>query len=132
LGNLWFSQYGVGLTEVIIVRGSLERTVLPELREALIEAVEAGTTDLIVDLREVGSIDSSALTVLLNAQRRMARRGGGLSLVSRRPDVLRTFARSRLGVTFELYPNTSAALKHHRRRRSAGRSTRLRLERAGT
>src|SRR5919199_180748 len=49
---------------VVAVRGDLDLFTAPDLKQRLTEAIDAGTTRLVVDLDEATSIDSTTLGVL--------------------------------------------------------------------
>lgn len=70
--------------DVDIVTGGL-------LLEALIAAISAGETQLVVDLDQVPFMDSTALTIFLTANRGMAAVGGRLRVVAseQRPEIFR-------------------------------------------
>ena len=66
-------------TTVRAPRGELDLAAVPELRMRLADAHRAGAR-LVLDLRDVTFLDSSALSVVLNADRRLAVTGGSLRL----------------------------------------------------
>lgn len=54
------------------VAGELDQGTAPELRGALAEAVGAGAGGVLVDLSQCGFIDSTGLSLLVEAKRRLA------------------------------------------------------------
>ena len=56
---------------LIVARGELDVQSVPELRARLNEAIDSGTTRIVVDLAEVSFIDSLSLSALVAAHRRM-------------------------------------------------------------
>jgi anti-anti-sigma factor len=60
-------------TVVVTVRGELDITTAPALREALEQALEVPPEALTVDLTEVTFIDSVALATIVRASRRLPR-----------------------------------------------------------
>ena len=60
---------------LIVASGELDVQSVPELKERLAEAVDAGTKRVVVDLAEVSFIDSLSLSALVGARRRLGADG---------------------------------------------------------
>ncbi len=71
-----------GQATVVRVAGEIDVRTAPSLRHALDRAVADGTGDVVLDLSEVGFVDSSGLGVILGRYRRMP---DGRFLVLRAP-----------------------------------------------
>ena len=56
----------------VSVAGELDQGTAPELRGALAEALGGGTHGVLVDLSQCGFIDSTGLSLLVEAKRRLA------------------------------------------------------------
>ena len=56
---------------LIVASGELDVQSVPELKEHLTEAVDAGTKRIVVDLADVSFIDSLSLSALVGARRRL-------------------------------------------------------------
>ena len=97
-------------TAVVSVRGEIHLATAPEFSERLNDVIAEGRTAVVVDLTEVGFIDSTGLSVLLNALRRITRAGGSLTLVCTNPTVLRLFEITRLDSTFDIHAELAPAL----------------------
>lgn len=67
---------------VVRVVGELDLQTAPRLREELVAVVNQGVTDLVLDLAALDFIDSSGLSVLIMALKRLRERGGELRLRS--------------------------------------------------
>jgi anti-sigma B factor antagonist len=65
-------------------------------------------------------IDSTGLSVLLNALRRVTRQQGTLALAVNNPTVLRLFEITRLDSTFDILPDRDAAIARVRRGQDSG------------
>lgn len=76
-----------GRTAVAALFGEFDLACAQEVRLQLDEAIDAGISRLVVDLRGVPFIDSSGLGVLLGRYRRISERGGELCLAAPRPAV---------------------------------------------
>ena len=79
-----------GLTVVSAV-GELDVNTAPELRERLALLIAAGTRQISVDLASVSFVDSTALSVLVSALKRLRQVDGDLQLASPTPSVRRVF-----------------------------------------
>lgn len=98
-------------TRVLVLRGELDLATVGRLREALGPLTEdPGVELIVVDLVEVTFIDSTGLMTLLNALRRLVRRGARLVLACSNPTVLRLFEATRTDATFEIVPTREQAL----------------------
>jgi len=101
-----------GATRVLSAVGEVHVSTAPLLAEQLNASVAAGHPRVVLDFSEVGFIDSTGLSVLLNALRRVNRAGGALSVVCTNPTVLRLFEITRLDETFDIVDTRDAALRH--------------------
>jgi anti-sigma B factor antagonist len=97
-------------TTIISVDGEIHVSTAPEFSGVLSAAVEGGRTALVLDLTGVAFIDSTGLSVLLNALRRVTRAGGRMALVCSNPTVLRLFEITRLDSTFDIHADLEPAL----------------------
>ncbi len=96
---------------VLVLRGELDVATVGSLRDALASAVDDPSTQrVVVDLVEVTFIDSTGLMTLLNALRRLVRRGARLVLACPNPTVLRLFEATKTDATFEIVPTRAEAL----------------------
>ncbi len=69
-----------GTTRVVAVRGELDLHTAPRLRARLHDAIGAGHTDLVVDLPDLSFIDSTGISVLVDAMKQAGRHDGRLVL----------------------------------------------------
>ena len=76
---------------VVAVTGELDVTTAPELRERLTALIGAGSTTILLDLAGVTFVDSTALSVLVAALKRLRQADGDLQLSSPLPSVRRVF-----------------------------------------
>jgi anti-sigma B factor antagonist len=95
---------------ILDVEGEIHVSTAPQFSELLNATVDAGRTALVLDLTGVSFIDSTGLSVLLTALRKVTRAGGRMVLVCSNPTVLRLFEITRLDTTFEIQPELDAAL----------------------
>ncbi len=80
------------------------------LREAVGEALEAGARNILVDLGDVTTIDSSGIGELVSAYTTVTNRGGKLKLVNLPPKVTDILQITQLISVFEVHDNLSEAL----------------------
>ncbi len=83
----------------------------PTLRERIIELVDDGHTRLIVNLQEVGFMDSSGLGVLVGALKRLNERDGKLILVCPEGSPLKVLTITGLDKVFPIYASLDEALR---------------------
>ena len=72
---------------VLVVSGELDLATSPALADAVDQAQRSDSELLIVDLREVAFMDSSGLSVVVNAHRRAQESGRRFALVRGTPQV---------------------------------------------
>ena len=99
-----------GDRHLVAVRGDLDLHTAPELREALARAIDEGRSRLVIDLTETSYMDSSGLTALVVAHKRVRKRGGQLVVVNTDPSIGRTFEITGLHLLFPLVRERSEAL----------------------
>ncbi|MBQ0885586.1 STAS domain-containing protein [Streptomyces sp. RM72] len=104
------SEYTVGHTTVLELRGDLDIAVTPIVTARLDALTACPHPDLVVDLRPVPFLDCAALGVLCRARTRIRERHGRLRLVSgsdRLRDIVR---RTGLADSFDVYRSLTDAL----------------------
>ena len=74
----------------ILVCGELDVATAADLRAGLLEAM-AVTNEIVVDLSELGFIDSTGIGVLVGAAKRLTAEGGEIRLQGVRPPTMRVF-----------------------------------------
>jgi anti-sigma B factor antagonist len=98
-------------TTVVAVRGEIHVSTAPEFSGLLTGAITEGRTRMVLDLTDVEFIDSTGLSVLLNALRRVTRAGGRMALVCTNPTVLRLFEITKLDSTFDIFADIAPAIE---------------------
>lgn len=96
---------------VIALAGEVDVYTAPQLKERLIESIEGGCTNILVDLEQVGFIDSSGLGVLVGALRRVKENSGAIRLVCSRENVLKIFRITGLDKVFPIFDTLEHALE---------------------
>ena len=83
-------------TNEIVLSGRLDVSTVHEVRGALHAAIDAGSGDLVVDMRDVEMLDPTGLGMLVGAHRRAGRAGRRLVLRNLGPQLERLLRVSRL------------------------------------
>lgn len=74
---------------VLALKGELDPHTAPLLQHQVDHAIEAGASSLVLDLAQLGFIDSSGLRVIISAHKEMRSRDGRLVLRSPSPTARR-------------------------------------------
>jgi anti-sigma B factor antagonist len=95
---------------VIAVRGEIDLFTAPQLKQAVVEAIDAGDDRVVIDLSELTFLDSTGLGVLIGAVRRLRAKGGALAIVNTEPSIAKTFQITGLDKVFTILPTRAEAL----------------------
>ena len=87
---------------VVSATGEIDVATAVPLREALADAEAKGATRIVLDLTDVGFLDSTGLGVLVGTLRRLREVDGELFLVVSNPHVLRVLRVTNLDRVFSL------------------------------
>ena len=110
------------MTETLVARGAcsghrtlaptgeLDLATAPALRQELVEASAAGSSLVVIDLGEVGFMDSVALSVIIGGHRRMRHHGGHLHLAAPQSIVKRVLGLTRIDTVIPTYETVDAAV----------------------
>ena len=82
----------------------------PEFKQQLLEVIEQGGRDVIVDLSNTTFIDSTTLGVLVGGVKRLRTNEGQLSLVCSDRNITKIFEITGLDRVFAIHPTLDAAL----------------------
>ena len=93
------------------ISGDVDLHRSPALRETLAKLIDANPARLVLNLSEVGYMDSSGVATLVEALQRIQRKQGRLLLHSLSPRVQSIFEIARLESIFEIYPSEDEALR---------------------
>jgi anti-sigma B factor antagonist len=100
-------------TTVVALEGELDLERAPSLKWALIDSVDAGRSQLVVDLSQVRFMDSTALSVLVGVDKSLGE-GARMALVCVNANVLKIFELSGMDGVFAIFPTVDDALAHVR------------------
>jgi anti-sigma B factor antagonist len=99
-----------GDASVLTLRGEIDVYTAPRLRQAIIDQLEKGTRNLVVDLRKVDFLDSTGLGVLVGGLKRVKTQEGALSIVVTQEKILKIFEITGLHKVFPLHDSVEAAV----------------------
>lgn len=102
-----------GRASVVSVEGELDLSTAPRLKWMLVDSLEAGARQLVVDLSQVTFMDSTALGVLVGVNRSL-QPDARLAIVGSREKVLQIFEFSGIDSAFAIFETRSEALSHVR------------------
>jgi anti-sigma B factor antagonist len=100
-------------TSVIAVQGDLDLATAPQLKWMLVDALEEGHRQLVLDLKNATFMDSTALGVLVGVSRSLGA-DGTLAIVCANDKLLKIFEVSGMDGVFAIYPSFDHALEHAR------------------
>ena len=95
--------------ELLAVQGELDIATAPRMISALNRAFAELTVPLVVDLSDVDFMDSTGLALLINAHRRMQRRGQGFAIVCPGGPISRVFEIADMVESLHVCPDRDSA-----------------------
>lgn len=100
-----------GATRLVVrLAGEFDFTNAPELRDALLGAVDQAPAAVVVDLSNVTFIDSTSLGAMIAAERRAKASGAAFRLAAPSPSAARLLQLTALNRILPTYSNLSSAL----------------------
>jgi anti-sigma B factor antagonist len=95
---------------VVSLRGEIDVYTAPRLRQALIDLVEGGKTNILVDMSKVDFLDSTGLGVLVGGLKRVKAQDGSLEIVATQDKILKIFEITGLSKVFPIHESVDAAV----------------------
>ena len=95
---------------IVKLKGEIDVTIAPKLRNILKRKVINGTVKIIIDLADVDFIDSSGLGIFVVAFKSAKAKGRNIKFVNAKPEVLKVIELTRLDKHFELYESPEQAV----------------------
>jgi anti-sigma B factor antagonist len=96
---------------VLTVSGEIDIATAPSLRERLHGLLADEKHQIVVDLDDVGFLDSTALGVLVGVLKRARGEGGEVRIVCTQPRVRKVFEITRLDSAFDLFDSVDEAVR---------------------
>ncbi len=94
---------------VLTLEGEVDVYTAPALKEKLVDNIERGCSNVLVDMERVTFIDSSGLGVLVSALRRARERGGSVRILCTRDNILKIFRITGLDKVFPIFSDIAEA-----------------------
>jgi anti-sigma B factor antagonist len=88
---------------IIDLEGEVDVYTAPQLKQQIINILESGAKELVVDLTKVDYLDSTALGVLIGGLKRMREVDGNMVLICPSPRIRRVFEITGLDKIFDIY-----------------------------
>jgi anti-sigma B factor antagonist len=95
---------------IVAPRGDLDMATVQDVRRALAGLLDRGQSRLLVDLDDVGYIDSSGIGALIGAMKQARAAGGDVRLCALQDDVRAIFEITRLEQAMSIHPTRQEAL----------------------
>lgn len=89
--------------------GEVDLYTAPALRDRMASLIDGGVRRLVVNLEEVGFLDSSGLGVLIGALRRLKEHDGVLRLVCNEGSTLKVLTVTGLDKVFQIHTDLGSA-----------------------
>ena len=99
-----------GEASVVSLRGEIDVYTAPRLRQALIDLVEGGAKDIVVDMDRVDFLDSTGLGVLVGGLKRVKSNEGEMKLVVTQDRIMKIFDITGLAKVFPMFGSLEQAL----------------------
>ena len=97
-------------THVIELGGEVDLYTAPEFKERMVQVIEQGKKQVVVDLSKATFIDSTTLGVLVGGVKRLRTNDGQLSLVCSDRNITKIFEITGLDRVFTIYPSREEAV----------------------
>ncbi|SOH94840.1 anti-sigma B factor antagonist [Monaibacterium marinum] len=99
--------------DITAIRPGIERLTAMNakaFKDEIISLIDAGSTQLIVDFKDITFVDSSGLGALVGILKKIGNRGD-LALAGLNSDVVRMFQICRMDRVFTSYPDVASAVQ---------------------
>ncbi len=97
-------------THVIELGGEIDLYTAPEFKERMVELIDAGKKQIVVDLSGATFIDSTTLGVLVGGVKRLRPSGGALALVCTDQNITKIFEITGLDRVFPIHATRDEAI----------------------
>jgi anti-sigma B factor antagonist len=97
-------------TDLVTVSGELDMASALGLAGPLTDIAHDGDGSVVIDLSGLSFMDSTGMSVLLNARRRLTRQGRGMLVICPAGPVMRVFELTSMVETLRVHPSREAAM----------------------
>ena len=95
---------------VLSLRGEIDVYTAPLLRQAILDLVEQGRLNVVIDMTEVDFLDSTGLGVLVEGLKRVRTRDGTFAIVATQDKILKIFDITGLNKAFPIHGTLDEAV----------------------
>src|SRR6266536_3611486 len=88
---------------VLSLRGEIDVYTAPQLRQRIVDLVDGGATNIVVDMTNVEFLDSTGLGVLVEGLKRVKSNDGTLAIVATQDKILKIFDITGLNKAFPIH-----------------------------
>ena len=118
--ELSIDRTSAGRTCTLVLAGEVDVYTAPALRQQLLDSIDEGCMDVIIDLENVGFIDSSGLGVLVGVLKRIRENDGSLRLAAANESIVKVLMITGLDKVFPLYRDVAEAESERDNGRGSG------------
>jgi anti-sigma B factor antagonist len=111
--KLRLARHSLSGAVVVAVEGELDLFTAPVLRDEVRDAIKQDGPTLVFDLASLSFMDSSGLSVLIEAWRLATSQGGGVCLAAPQDPVARILRTTGLDRRIKVYPDVDTAILTH-------------------
>jgi anti-sigma B factor antagonist len=112
--DLKLDHYSKDGIEIVDVEGEIDVYTAPRLRELLIELVNVGNYQIVVNMEKVEFLDSTGLGVLVGGLKRVRAHDGSLDLVCTQERILKIFRITGLTKVFGIHDTVDEAIANRK------------------
>src|SRR5919108_1118881 len=99
-----------GEASILTLRGEIDVYTAPRLRQSIVDLVDGGTRQIVVDMEKVDFLDSTGLGVLVGGLKRVKDRDGSMKLIATQDRILKIFDITGLSKVFPIFGSLDKAL----------------------
>ena len=93
-----------------LMEARLDAVIAPSFREALINRIDGGRQNIVLDLSKVGFLDSSGLGALVFVLKHLVHKGGRLHICGVTPGVMSVLKLTRMDRVLKTFDSRQAAI----------------------
>jgi anti-sigma B factor antagonist len=109
--NLTVKIRKYGNISILDLQGDVDTYTCGKLSSAFLDLLERGEAHVVVNMAEVGYIDSSGLGTLVGGLRRTRERNGTLAILQASPHILKVFNITGLSKVFQVFSDEVDAVR---------------------
>ncbi len=102
-----------GRITILSLEGTFELGKESKLKDSLFQHVSGKDAEVVLNLKDVGFIDSACLGALISVVRRVRENGGDVKLAELNPEVSSIFQITRLDKVFQIFDNADEAVNSY-------------------